>query len=226
MNHVDVPLCVSSEVAAEMYHLYGLKKEVLVITNGVDTEKFKPSFQENIFDEYKNSGITVGTVSRLDKGKGLDRLIADFVKYCIAGELVIVGDGPEKRKLEYIIEQYGAIDRIKLLGHLDDIPKVLNSFDVFVLPSFSEGLSNVLLEAMSCGLPIVAYDIGGNRELVHREGGILVDLQEDGALIKAVNTLIADKNKRENFGAYNRELAVNKFSLVGMIEEYAKLYNN
>ena len=225
LNHVDVPLCVSGEVAVEMHGLYRMKQDVKVILNGVDTEIFKPVSGKYLPNGQVHQGLVVGTVARLDRGKLLDQLIVDFMAGCVADKLVIVGDGPEKEKLDELVDRYKWRERINLAGHLDDIPKVLNSFDIFVLSSASEGLSNVLLEAMSCGLPVVAYDVGGNRELIDSErGGYLVPFGKDGEFINAVNSLLSEKNKIGEMGAYNRQKAVECFSINIMTKSYSDLY--
>ena len=225
LNHVDIPLCVSGEVAREMEELYDMKQAVKVIINGVDTEKFRPSLGKHLNNDLISQSKVIGTVARLDEGKKLDRLIIDFLTGCSAEKLVIVGDGSEKGTLEDLIDRYDARERVVLAGHLDNIPQVLNSFDIFVLPSASEGLSNVLLEAMSCGLPVVAYDVGGNRELIyHGKGGCLVPYGEGIELILAVNELLLEANKIAEMGAYNRQIAVERFSVKRMVASYAKLY--
>ncbi|NCU32679.1 MAG: glycosyltransferase, partial [Candidatus Moranbacteria bacterium] len=195
LNHVDIAFCVSAAVAYEMHNLYNMTRDVKTIINGVDTEKFRPrekSDAKGIFNFSEDEKI-VGTVGRLVSGKNLDQLIVDFLEHCSKGQLIIVGDGPEKETLRNLIASYQGDDRVLLTGHLDNIPKVLNAFDLFVLPSASEGLSNVLLEALSAGLPIIAYDVGGNSELINPDlGGILVPQYDRKLFIDNVSKLLND----------------------------------
>lgn len=226
-SHVDVLLCVSADLAREMAELYKLQRKAKVIINGVDLDKFVPLSHSEARKRYgwsKHEKV-IGTVARLDNGKNLDQLIEDISILGKENGLVIVGDGPEKSKLENLIQQQGHKGRMILMGHQDDIPGLLNCFDVFALPSGSEGLSNVILEAMACGLPVVAYDVGGNKELiVNEKGGYLVDLNNRTGFSKAVESLIIDCVLRKQMGDYNRDRVSKKFSVKNMAASYSAMY--
>lgn len=227
LNHVDVLLCVSADLAREMAGLYKLQRKAKVIINGVDIDKFIPLSHSEARKKYGWSAneTIIGTVARLDRGKNLDQLIEDISILGKENRLVIVGDGPEKSKLENLIQQQGQEGRIRLMGHQDDIPGLLNCFDVFALPSGSEGLSNVILEAMACGLPVVAYDVGGNKELiVNEKGGYLVDLNNRTGFSKAIESLIRDSVLRKQMGDYNRVRVSKNFSVKNMAASYSSMY--
>ncbi|NIA09571.1 MAG: glycosyltransferase [Nitrospiraceae bacterium] len=227
LNHVDVTLCVSKTVADEMKKLYRLRRDVRVILNGVDTERFKPLSKTEARRKlgFDPESKIIGSVGRLDKGKNFDQLIIDFLSTVDFGQLVIVGDGPERDKLKSIINKHYTRNRVILTGHLNDVPVVLNCFDLFVLPSGSEGLSNVVLEAMACGLPVIAYDVGGNKELiVNEKGGYLVDLNNRTGFSKAIESLMRDPVLRKQMGDYNRARVSKNFSVKNMAALYSAMY--
>jgi glycosyltransferase involved in cell wall biosynthesis len=102
----------------------------------------------------------------------------------------------------------------------------MRGMDIFVLPSLAEGISNTILEAMASGLPVVATDVGGNRELVFAgETGCLVRRKEVGAMADAILRYVRDPDARRAHGARARFLAESKFSIDRMVERYLELYD-
>src|SRR5690606_39805093 len=85
--------------------------------------------------------------------------------------LILIGDGPCRDAIEKRIREAGLADRIRLLGRRPDIDKLLSALDLFVLASDTEGLSNAILEAQACGLPVIATDVGGNPDVVDADCG-------------------------------------------------------
>jgi glycosyltransferase involved in cell wall biosynthesis len=113
-----------------------------------------------------------------------------------------------------------------LPGERDDIPDILRGLDCFVLPSLAEGISNTILEAMACGLPVVATDVGGNRELL--EPGVtgeLVPAADPAALAEAILGYAADPLRARQAGRAGRELVERCFSMDSMTRAYRNLYD-
>jgi glycosyltransferase involved in cell wall biosynthesis len=111
------------------------------------------------------------------------------------------------------------------LGVRADVPEILTAMDVFVLPSLTEGISNAILEAMACGLPVIATDVGGNPEIViHEHTGMLVPLSKPEALSHALKVLLGDVNIRVKYGDNARKMIEEKFSLQRMVREYEEVY--
>ena len=103
----------------------------------------------------------------------------------------------------------------------------MRSFDLFVLPSLAEGISNTILEAMAVGLPVVATQVGGNDELVAPgETGVLVPAGDDSALANALIEVVSDRELRARQGINARQRAEHAFSLQTMVERYAALYQD
>jgi len=141
--------------------------------------------------------------------------------------LVMLGDGELREKALDRIDAAGLAERAWLPGSRDDVAEQLRKMDIFVLGSFREGISNTILEAMASGLPIVATDTGGNRELV-QDGitGTLVPPACSGDLAAVTATYINDDDLRKRCGEVARERAVSKFSINAMIENYQQLYDS
>jgi len=107
-------------------------------------------------------------------------------------EYVLAGDGPLRESLEALAANLGIRDSVKFLGDCQNIPSVLASVDISVLPSLSESLSNTILESMAAGKPVIAYRVGGNPELVqHGQTGILVPLDDEEGFAQALGSLLS-----------------------------------
>jgi glycosyltransferase involved in cell wall biosynthesis len=113
---------------------------------------------------------------------------------------------------------------VHLLGSRKDIDAILPAFDLFALVSDTEGLSNAILEAQACGLPVVATAVGGNPDLVDEACGILVAARDPEAQGKAIAALLNDPARRERMGTAARNRVVRAYSLDAMMQAYAALY--
>jgi len=200
-----------------------------MIPNGVDTDKFYPRDRKQCRRElgWPEDEVLIGTVCRLDSVKNLDKFIEAFVEEVLPFKVAIVGDGPERENLERIIITRKVQDRVRMLGHREDVSLLLNGFDAFFLPSQSEGLSNVILEAMSCGIPVVAFHVGGNPELIDDgKGGYLVPYGDFRNFIDALLHTITPMGTAAAMGHYNRHKVMDVFSIHKMVERYSDLYSN
>ena len=175
----------------------------------------------------------MGTVGRLDGVKDQVNFVRSIAvllarrpelrrRICIA----IVGDGPSRAEVEAALADAGLTEIGWLPGGREDIPEILRTFDVFVLPSLAEGISNTILEAMATALPIVATDVGGNRSLVEDGvNGQVVPSADSDSLGSAIEALVDDSDLRKRRGENSRRYAEEKFSLQAMIERYGRLYD-
>jgi sugar transferase (PEP-CTERM/EpsH1 system associated) len=206
-----------------------------VIPNGVDTERFRTRPEMRIAYREKlgvaPDTVVIGTVGRLDPIKdhrtlflGVDLLLAMGV----AVHLVIVGDGPERKALEASIQTRNAFSgRVTFAGETSDVVSYLNSFDIFVLPSLAEGMSNALLEAMSVGVACVATRVGGNPELIEDgSSGLLFDAGDARALAARLKTLASNPRYRQELGGNARRRVEKCFSLHRMMHNYTRLYTH
>lgn len=155
---------------------------------------------------------------------GFLRIAAEVHKRIPEAEFLLAGDGPLRGEVEQQAAALGLGERAIFLGDRRDIPAVLASADVAVLTSDSEGLSNVILEAMAAGLPVVAYDVGGNGELVNEERGALIAAGNEGEFASAVGRLLSDESLRAQLGKDARRFVEKNFRLERVLQQYEDLY--
>ncbi len=137
---------------------------------------------------------------------------------------VIMGEGVERAMLERRIKSYGLEDRVALVGRIEDAPRLLKAFDIYVSPSVKEGLSYTLIEAMQAGLPITATGVGGNPELIDKLSGVIVPPADPGELARQILKLSNDRMKMTLLGSNARERALKDFSLQNMRKKTYEIY--
>ena len=173
--------------------------------------------------------LIVGVVGSLYGVKGHRFLLAaapQILDARPATRFVIVGRGHLEAELKAQARQLGIADRVRFLGFRDDIGDLLPLFDVFALPSLSEGLSIALLEAMAAGTPVVATRVGGNPELViHGETGLLVPAGDVSSLAAAISALLIDRAEATRLGENGRTRVAQSFGLDSMVEAYQAIYD-
>jgi glycosyltransferase involved in cell wall biosynthesis len=177
----------------------------------------------------KRPGVArVGMVARMNhryKGhSGFLRIAAQIHQHIPSAEFLLVGDGPLRQELEREAASLGLGASAIFLGDRQDMPAVLASLDVAVLTSDSESLSNVILEAMAGGLPVVAYAVGGNPELLSDQSGALIPAGDESTFADAVEKLLADSALRQQLGCNALQFAQENFSLDRVRQRYVELY--
>lgn len=185
------------------------KGKIDVIYNGVNTEEFKPK-------KTNNKKIQVISVGRLIKRKGFNYMIKALPK---GFELTIVGEGPEHKKLKSLNQNVNFVGRIP---H-KDISSYLAKSDIFCLPSLNEGMSNAVLEAMACGLPIVATNVGGSNELI-KDNGFIVQKKSSSSIRKALLQYLNNKSLIRQHGKQSRKIA-EKMTWTRVAQQYQEIYN-
>lgn len=199
------------------------KCKIGIIYNGIDTEQFKPAASGVAGDRRR-----ILCVSRLIERKGLDHLIRSvpIMKERLGDvfEVVIVGEGNLETELKSLSEQLGVADLVDFKGYIphDNLPETYAGSDLFVLPSKNEGMSNTVLEAMACGLPIVATNTGGTSELVKGNGIVLANV-DAGAIADALTQLVQKSDERAQMGHKSREIA-ESMSWGKVADQYVALY--
>ena len=203
-------------------------QRVVQIYNGVDTDRFKPVSRN------PGGGVfTIGTVGRLQGEKAPLTLIEAFAMLCSSRlptkkmeiRLIMAGDGPLRSEVERKIKELGIESKVWLTGSRDDVAALMHDFDVFVLPSLTEGVSNTILEAMSSGLPVVATRVGGNPELVAEgQTGMLVAPADPDAMADAMAAYAGNPSLVAAHGAAARRRVLERFSLDAMVSGYQTLY--
>jgi len=225
---------VRERLAAERYE----PRRIDVIRNGivfdrVDRRADRPRIREEL--GLPPAAPVIALLSRLSKAKGIDYFLeaaALVARRHPAARFLIVGDcsadaaGASYRvSLERSVERLGLGGRVVFTGFRCDVPALLSVVDVSVLPSLSEGLSNVIIESMAAGIPVVATAVGGNPELVEDGGtGLLVPARDAAALARAVDRLLSDPRMAARFGEAGRRRAEERFSLGAMVRATESLY--
>lgn len=230
-------IAVSKDLQQWLIETVGLPAaKVTHISNGVDTERFCPAAHPRralpLSERFPGGGIIVGSVLRFMEIKDPMNLVGAFilaapcaVEEGIVLRLVMVGDGPLRQGAIDALRQAGLGDSAWLPGARDDVSTLMNSFDLFVLGSRREGISNTLLEAMASCLPLVATNTGGNAELIrHGHCGVLVPVEDRMALAAAILSYARDAELRHRHGQAARDTAIAKYSLDVMVRRYQQVY--
>lgn len=202
------------------------------IPNGVDTVCFHPldiceRNKLRISLGWAQDELQIGCAAELSPVKRHSDLIDAFARVYTElpkARLNLIGDGELRTAIEQQIDALGLGSAVRLLGRRKDIPALLPALDLFVLASDTEGLSNAILEAQGCGLPIVATRVGGNPELVNTDTGILVDAKRPTELAAAMLKLLRDCATRTQMGAAGRAMVEREYSLAAMVQAYETLY--
>jgi glycosyltransferase involved in cell wall biosynthesis len=219
----DAVFAVSAD-AREQLLAHGIQGTdgVDVVRNGIDLRRFP------LRDASRQDGTRAVHVGRLDHIKGQDVLIAampSVQREVPAAHLTIVGDGPTRLALEEQAQRLGVAAIVTFVGATDDVRPHLQSADLFVLPSRSEGISIALLEAMATGLAIVATDVGGNREVITSDAvGTLVGADQPAELASAISAMLRDPVVGRAAGVAARQVVDLQFSSETTARTYADHY--
>ncbi len=235
VNHY---VTVSKDLARYLTGPVGITaNKVSLIPNGVDTDVFRPA--QNVKEGIAgcpfaaNQCWLVGTVGRLQTVKNQIALARAFVllmeRHPAARRdvrLLIIGEGAARAQIEAILSQGGVADLAWLPGAREDVAVILRALSCFVLPSFAEGTSCTLQEAMAAALPVVATAVGGTPDLV-QDGvtGTLIEADDDSALADALWHYYANPALAAEYGNSGRERIVAGYALDGMVARYASLFD-
>jgi sugar transferase (PEP-CTERM/EpsH1 system associated) len=218
--------CVSKQIESWLRDDIGIKKRVTQIYNGVDTEKYSPGGDRTRIRQALGLAVNspvLGVVARLDSIKDHPTLFSAFEtvrKKHPEVQLVVVGEGPDRKRLESI-----AGKGVVFLGNRTDVEIILKALDVFVLTSLNEGISNTILEAMGTGLPVVATHVGGNPELVeHGQTGFLVKPGDSQALSSVLLWYLECHDLLIQHGKAGRKKVIDRFSIQAMVRAYEEVY--
>jgi len=227
----DCIITVSGALRRELMEREGIEgSRMVTIYNGIDPERFAVGPEARL-KMRRELGLpadipVVGTVARLAPQKGLTYLIRSLalLREHIPDVLgVVVGEGPMRSALEREVEECGA--PVVFTGYRTDIPSLMAGFDVFVLPSVTEGLPLIVLEAMAAGRAVVATAVGGRPEAVAEgETGLLVPPRDPEALCAALRFLLDAPGQAARMGAAGRERVRRMFTAERMVRETLDVY--
>jgi len=222
-----------SEAACEFLKHLGATN-IQLVHDGIDTTIFKKKEDTNYRQKagISKDAIVITFVGRLIYAKGVQDLISAFSRIKDTApevKLLIVGDGPYRAELENLAQQTDCHGSILFLGqrNQDEVIDVLSATDIFVNPSYSEGLPTSVMEAASISIPIIATDVGGTREIITTDKtGILIKAGDVGQLAEELCRLLANAELREKLGENARIFVERKFNWDKITGEYIKLYTS
>ncbi|HML20749.1 MAG TPA: glycosyltransferase family 4 protein [Aggregatilinea sp.] len=228
-NHVVTVTELLRQQAIQKLHLR--PDRITTIYNGIDTARF---YQPDARDATR-AGLGIGPdafvmtyTGRLIGGKGIEDLLRATARLAPDhphARALIVGEGELDAPLKQLVAELGITDQVVFSGFRRDIPAVLAASDVFVLPSFSEGLPLSLLEAMAANKPVVASRVGGIPEVVtDGETGLLIEPGDVPGLAAALASLMDDPDRSSRIGAQGRQHVQDHFSVAQMVGQYQALY--
>lgn len=218
--------CVSAAIREEAIY-YGLDPaKATVIRPAVDPDFFVPPAN----DRLPSSEVRVVTTGSLIWRKGYEyalQAIRLLLDRNVPAQFAIIGDGPERQRLYYTIRDLGLQEHVHLLGQLPptQVRHHLQQADAFLLTSLSGGISNAILEAMSCGLAVVTTDCVGMREvLTDGVEGFIVPLREPQATVQAIEQLARHPQLRSKMGAAGRQRVIQDFQLKEQVAQFVELF--
>jgi L-malate glycosyltransferase len=203
-------------------------KNIDVITNFIDTDLYKPSSEYRIRQQHAPNGEKI--LMHISNFRPVKR-VADTVRILhsvlksVPAKLLLVGDGPERAEAERVSRELGVSEHVRFLGKQTALPEILAAADIFLLPSQSESFGLAALEAMSCGVPVVATSSGGIPEVVvHGETGYIAEIGDTDRMAKYVVELLTNSKKHQRFAEAARERAVSEFDTKLLVPSYEAVY--
>jgi L-malate glycosyltransferase len=212
INQSNGVTAVSEYLKQKTIHDFYPKQGIKVIPNFVDTEEFKRKDCTRYHEAFAGKGekivVHISNFRPLKRVKDVIRTFEKVVKE-IPARLLLAGDGPERSEAEALARELGIYDKVRFLGNQDGVVELLSISDVMILPSESESFGLAALEAMSCGVPVVASRIGGLPELITEgKNGFLAPLKDTEVMAKSVLSILQSDERQKSFAAAARETAL------------------
>lgn len=218
-------VALNPTIASELLNAGVASHKIVEIPNGIDVTAFDVKQ-----DYHLHAPARIVYVGRLHEQKGVETLLQAARLWQDNGaepafRVRLIGDGPARSQLQELAVQLGITEQVEFAGLRQEIRPELETADIFVLPSRAEGLSNALLEAMSCALPVVASDIPGNANVIHSgENGLLFQAEDEHDLAAALCTLLEQQALRARLGCAARATVERTYSLNAIARRYSALY--
>ncbi|MEG6513896.1 glycosyltransferase family 4 protein [Desulforamulus ruminis] len=226
----DRIITVSDALKQELMEQESLPaRQLTTIYNGIETDKFNLKLDTLTVRQslsIPELGPVIGTIARLAPQKGVSYFLkaASLLKdYQV--NFLVVGDGPLREELEQEAAELGLKNRVTFAGRRENIPEILATLDIFVLPSVTEGLPLTILEAMAAGKPVVATRVGGIPEaIVEGKTGLVVPPRDPEALAIALAGLLGERERMLRMGNCGRKHVTEKFTVQAMVNKTMELY--
>lgn len=228
INKSDVVTSVSQSLKDDTYRLFDIKKDIIVVPNFIELAKEKqveniPCHRSLMASEDE---MIVTHISNFRKVKRIEDIVKIFyeIQKEVPSKLMMVGEGPEKEKAEYLCHQLGIQNKVIFFGNSNEIDKILCFSDLFLLPSETESFGLAALEAMSCGVPVISSNSGGLPE-VNKDGfsGYLSNVGDVAKMSKDAISILTNKEKLQQFKINALETA-KLFDIQQIMPLYEQIY--
>lgn len=229
LNESDAVTAVSESLKRDTYKHFNTSREIQVIPNFIHTKRMAIEDIDDIRARYANPGEPLLChISNFRKVKRVEDVLKIFarVNKRIPSKILMVGDGPERYKLEELCTMLGLCSRVKFIGKVRDTQAVLEISDLFLLPSETESFGLAALEAMAVGVPVISSNTGGIPEVnVHGVTGFLSDVGDVDDMAKNALHILGDKDRLHEFKMNARKHS-EKFNLEKVVAQYEEVYNS
>ncbi len=224
----DAVTAVSSYLAEKTNQNFNPGKKIEVIPNFIDTNHYIRTDTCGLRKQMAPNGerllIHISNFRQVKRVPDTIKILAEVLKK-VPAKLLLVGDGPDRNECEKLARELGISDKVKFLGMQTSFIELLSISDIFLLPSQSESFGLSALEAMSCGVPVVASNIGGIPEVIeHGECGYVAELGDTERMSKYVVDLLENPKKWQMFSDSARKRAIEKFESSIIVPKYMSLY--
>ena len=228
INESDGVTAVSNYLSEQTYKTFDINIDIKVIYNFVNTQEFSRKTNSELRKKYAPDGEKIMIhISNFRPVKRVDSIIEIFAKICedIPSKLLLIGDGPERGKAEKMCRDLDICDHTLFLGKQTDIQDFLSISDLVICTSKTESFGLTILEAMSCGVPVLSTRVGGIPEIVENEKqGFLLDGLDIDEFALAGKTILSDKKLQDEMSKSGMKRARDKFDAKKIIPQYEKYY--
>jgi len=207
---------------------YGIEKDITVIPNFVDPEKYQRIRCDDIRAKFAPQGekilVHVSNFRMLKRVPDVIKIFSE-VRKKVPSKLILVGDGPDRSASELLARELALQEHVKFLGKQSELVPLLSSADLMLMPSQSESFGLSALEAMACEVPVISTSVGGLPELqIHGETGYIAEIGDIDRMARYAVELLTNTQKHALFSAAARQRAVNSFAIEKIVNQYEAYY--
>lgn len=225
----DAVTAVSKYLKDKTIQQFQIEKEIYYIPNFIDTKIYKRIENCSLKKSFAPNGeailMHISNFRAVKRVPDTVRILKEVLDYGLPAKLILIGDGPDRSETEKLTYELGLQNNVKFLGKQNAIIELLSCADIFLLPSQSESFGLAALEAMACGVPVVASSIGGIPEVVkHNETGFIAEFGDISRMAKYVIELLTNKKKWQIFSDNAVKYAKEQYEAEKIIPMYEELY--
>ncbi|WOD43490.1 N-acetyl-alpha-D-glucosaminyl L-malate synthase BshA [Hwangdonia lutea] len=229
INKSDAVTAVSQSLKEDTLRLFDIKNEINVVSNFIDLSKYNHDFTDcqRAMMATDNEKI-ITHISNFREVKRVQDVITIFynIQKEIPAKLMLVGEGPEREKMEWQCQELGITDKVVFFGKSNEIDKILCFSDLFLLPSQTESFGLAALEAMASGVPVISSNTGGIPEVnIHGVSGFLSEVGDVSDMTKNALHILKDDNRLKTFKSNARKESL-KYDLHHIVPQYETIYED